>query len=162
MNKIVIFGNSGSGKSTLAKKLALEGKLAHLDLDTIAWKPESPPQRKPIPKSRKSIDDFLNANQNWVVEGSYSDLLELVIPSAEEVIYLNLPISACVANAKKRPWEPHKYASKKAQDANLNMLIAWISRYESRADTFSKAAHDKLFKTFQGNKTMHLSNQHNR
>ena len=25
-----------------------------------------------------------------------------------------------------RPWEPHKYPSKEAQDANLALLIGWI------------------------------------
>ena len=152
MTKVVIFGNSGSGKSTLAKDLALKGKLAHLDLDTIAWKPVHPPERMSISESSISINDFLNANDNWVVEGCYSDLLELVTPSADEVIFLNLPISSCITNAKSRPWEPHKYESKKAQDANLDMLIDWISQYNSRADTFSKAAHEKLFEKF-GTKT---------
>lgn len=159
MTKVVIFGNSGSGKSTLAKDLASKGKLAHLDLDIIAWKPVHPPERMPISESSVSINDFLSSNENWVVEGCYSDLLEMVTPSADEVIFLNLPISACVANAKKRPWEPHKYESREAQDANLDMLIDWISQYNSRTDTFSKTAHEKLFEKFQGNKTIYVSNK---
>ena len=59
MSKVVIFGNSGSGKSTLAKELALKNHLAHLDLDTVAWKPITPPERLSILESRKSINDFL-------------------------------------------------------------------------------------------------------
>jgi len=160
LTKVVIFGNSGSGKSTLAKDIALKGNLAHLDLDTIAWKPVHPPERMSIPESSIYINDFLNTNENWVIEGCYSDLLELVTPSADEVIFLNLPISSCIANAKSRPWEPHKYESKEAQDANLDMLIDWISQYNSRDDTFSKAEHEKLFEKFQGNKIMYVSNEH--
>jgi hypothetical protein len=64
-----------------------------------------------------------------------------------------------VENAKNRPWEPHKYESKKAQDENLDMLIDWISQYTSRNDTFSKVAHEKLFEEFQGKKTMYVSNE---
>src|SRR5262245_31604748 len=41
--KLVIFGNSGAGKSTLAQRLAREGALAHLDLDSLAWLPTEPP-----------------------------------------------------------------------------------------------------------------------
>ncbi|WP_372771427.1 shikimate kinase [Pseudoalteromonas sp.] len=160
MTKVVIFGNSGSGKSTLAKDLALRGKLAHLDLDTIAWKPVHPPERMSVSESSIFINDFLNDNNNWVIEGCYSDLLEMVIPRADEVIFLNLPISSCIANARSRPWEPHKYESKEAQDANLDMLIDWISHYNSRTDTFSKTAHEKLFDKFHGNKTMYVSNEH--
>lgn len=51
-----------------------------------------------------------------------------------------------------RPWEPHKYPSKEAQDANLEMLIGWIAEYETRTDTFSLAAHRALFDRFTGDK----------
>jgi adenylate kinase family enzyme len=159
LSKIVIFGNSGSGKSTLAKQLALNYKLAHLDLDTIAWKPTMPPERLPIAESSALINDFLITHDNWVVEGCYSDLLVLIIEQADEMIFLNLSISACIENAKSRPWEPHKYESKKAQDANLAMLVNWISQYAARTDTFSKVAHEKLYHDFQGKKRMHLSNE---
>ena len=40
-----------------------------------------------------------------------------------------------------------------------NMLVDWISRYAHRHDTFSKAAHEKLFAEFQGKKTMYVSNE---
>lgn len=159
MSKVVIFGNSGSGKSTLATELALKNQLAHLDLDTIAWKASITPERQTVLESSKSINDFLIAHNNWVIEGCYADLLEIVTHKADEVIFLNLPVSACVANAKNRPWEPHKYKSKEAQDENLDMLIDWISQYTSRSDTFSKVAHEKLFREFQGKKTMYVSNE---
>ena len=159
MTKIVIFGNSGSGKSTLAKKLTLKHELVHLDLDTIAWKPNHPPERMPLIESNKVIDHFLNTNENWVVEGCYSDLLDRIIRKADEVIFLNLAVTDCIANAKKRPWEPHKYESKEAQDANLTMLIDWISQYVSRTDTFSKMAHEQLYNDFKGTKTMLTSNE---
>ena len=158
MKKIVIFGNSGSGKSTLAKSLSQQHGLAHLDLDTIAWRPTPVPERKPIPESRQEIDAFLDANEQWVIEGCYADLLELVTPAASEIIYLKLPLEACIANARARPWEPHKYASKEAQDANLDMLIAWIAQYDERSDTFSRAAHEQLFEAYTGKKTMHTKN----
>ena len=160
MKKIVIFGNSGSGKSTLAKKLAAEKSLAHLDLDTIAWQPTQPPQRLALQESRQLIDKFLSANEGWVIEGCYSDLLELVLGDANDMIFLNLPVADCISNAKSRPWEPHKYETKEAQDAMLEMLIEWISQYDTREDTFSKVAHEKLFAQFQGNKTMYVSNDH--
>lgn len=158
MSKIVIFGNSGSGKTTLAKNLATKNKLAHLDLDSIAWKETIPPERLALFESNKLLDGFLSNNSNWVVEGCYSDLLALIIPKSDEIIFLNLPVSSCVSNAKNRPWEPHKYDSKEAQDANLDMLIDWIAQYEDRTDTFSKQAHEKLFADYQGEKKVFVSN----
>lgn len=159
MSKIVIFGNSGSGKSTLAKQLAVNEQLAHLDLDTVAWQSTMPPKRMSIEDSKQKIDSFINNNENWVIEGCYTDLLELVVNFASKVVFLNLPVSLCVANAKNRPWEPHKYESKEAQDANLDMLIDWIAQYEVRFDTFSKSSHQKLYDSFQGDKTMYTSNE---
>ncbi|MDF2179979.1 AAA family ATPase [Aliiglaciecola sp. CAU 1673] len=159
MKKIVIFGNSGSGKSTLAKSIAESENLAHLDLDTIAWQPGSPPQRETPEKSKVLIDAFIEGNRGWVIEGCYADLLAMCLPYATEIIFLNLPADLCIENARNRPWESHKYPSKEAQDANLNMLIDWIAQYPIRDDVFSMAAHQKLFDGFAGTKTMYTSNR---
>lgn len=154
MRRIVIFGNSGSGKSTLAKKLCAAHALSHLDLDTLAWLPMVPPERKPLAESESEILKFIGSNDGWVIEGCYSDLLEIVIPFSNEMIFLNLPIELCMENARNRPWEPHKYESKEAQDSNLEMLIHWISQYPERTDTFSKASHTALFDKYSGKKRM--------
>ncbi|QQD18213.1 AAA family ATPase [Spongiibacter nanhainus] len=163
MSRIVIFGNSGSGKSTLAHTLCERHGLAHLDLDTIAWLPTTPPQRRPVAESQQDIDAFINAHTStqggWVIEGCYSDLLELAAPSATDLVFLDLPIEDCIANARARPWEPHKYASKADQDANLAMLIDWIGQYQSRQDGFSRTAHQQLFESFTGNKVRYTSNR---
>ena len=155
MRKVLVFGNSGSGKSTLAKKLSACNGLAHLDLDTLAWLPISPPKRAPIEASRAIIEAFIDSNAGWVIEGCYSDLLSMAIGSSNEMIFLNLPVDRCIENAKNRPWEPHKYESKAEQDANLPMLTNWIAQYPTRNDVFSKSAHQKLYTEYGGNKRMY-------
>jgi adenylate kinase family enzyme len=159
LRKIVVFGNSGSGKSTLAKSLcSLEG-LAHLDLDALAWEPASPTARKHLKESKLEIDDFLDSNSEWVIEGCYSDLIQLVLEDSNEIVFLDLPVDLCIANAKARPWEPHKYHSKEAQDANLNMLLDWIARYAERKDTFSRSAHQAVYDGYKGRKITYTSNE---
>lgn len=158
MKKIIIFGNSGSGKSTLAKQICNDGELAHLDLDSLAWQATMPPERKPLQESTKAIESFISANKGWVIEGCYADLIEVALSFSNEIIFLNLPIELCIENAHNRPWEPHKYESKAAQDNNLDMLIDWISQYSLRSDTFSKAAHSNLYKHYSGRKSMLTSN----
>jgi adenylate kinase family enzyme len=166
LQKIIIFGNSGSGKSTLAKKFAADKELAHLDLDTIAWLATSPPRRKLITDSAKEIEFFTQNHESWVIEGCYSDLLELLIIDsqldaidnmgtceANEMFFLDLPIEICIRNAEQRAWEPHKYSSKQDQDDNLEMLIDWIKNYETRTDSFSKESHQALYDSFKGKKT---------
>lgn len=159
LSKILIFGNSGSGKSTLAKKISQSSDLAHLDLDSLAWEATNPPQRKDIKESEKAIVNFIQLHESWVVEGCYTDLLELLIEHTDEIIYLNLPVELCITNAKNRPWEPHKYISKEAQDANLTMLIEWISQYAVRQDTFSQQAHHKFYTEYTGKKSMITNNK---
>jgi adenylate kinase family enzyme len=153
MPRYVLVGNSGSGKSTLARRLAGGGGLAHLDVDTLAWEAaSSPPRRRPIADSAREVTSFIGATDHWVVEGCYSDLLEATLSRCTRLLFLNPGIEACIANARIRPWELHKYPSKEAQDANLEMLIGWIRDYETRSDTYSLAAHRALFDRFAGNK----------
>jgi adenylate kinase family enzyme len=149
--RYVVVGNSGSGKSTLAGRLASSG-LAHLDLDTLAWEPVTPPRRRPVAASARELDAFLERNLRWIVEGCYADLLALVTPRCTRLVFLNPGVDACIANARARPWEPHKYATKEAQDANLDMLIGWIRDYAVRSDEFSFAAHRALYDGFAGDK----------
>ncbi len=153
MRKVLITGNSGSGKSTLSNYLATSEGLGYLDLDTVAWLPELPPKRMPLDESMGLITEFVEQHEGWVIEGCYADLLELLEEDANELIFLNLPIEDCVANAQARPWEPHKYSSKASQDKNLEMLTQWIHDYGHRDDACSLAAHRAFYERFDGKKT---------
>lgn len=158
LQKVLVFGNSASGKSTLAKRLAKVGLLAHLELDLLAWQATNPPTRVPLVESAKVIEKFMIQHEHWVIEGCYSDLLKIAEEQSTEIIYMNLSVDDCIINANNRPWEPHKYASKTEQDANLAMLIEWISQYEHRDDNFSKAAHLSFYQNYTGAKKMLTTN----
>ncbi|MGV6858303.1 MAG: shikimate kinase [bacterium] len=155
MRKVLIFGNSGAGKTTLARQLAEQEGLAHFDLDTVAWKPGGTvPERAGLELSRQSMEAFIAANDAWVIEGCYADLHGLVVDYANEAIFVNPTVERCVANARQRPWEPHKYSSRAAQDKNLEMLIAWIRAYPDREDACGYRAHVRLFEAFEGKRFM--------
>ncbi len=159
MHRIVIFGNSGSGKSTLAREKAEILACSHLDLDTVAWaENRKKPTRKSIADSRNLIEPFLAKTENWIIEGCYSDLLALVIPFSTEIIFLNPGVDTCITNCRKRPWERHKYESPEAQNANLEMLTAWIEQYPQREDLFSLQVHRRLFDAYSGTKHEYTSN----
>jgi adenylate kinase family enzyme len=159
MKRYLLLGNSGAGKSTLAQRLARGTGSSHLDLDTLAWEPEMPPRRRPVTDSAQEITSFMDANDRWVIEGCYADLLEVAQPRCTRLVLLAPGIEACVANARLRPWEPHKYPTKAAQDANLELLIGWIRDYDVRQDAFSSAAHRALFEGFAGDKIELLSRE---
>jgi adenylate kinase family enzyme len=148
--RIVIFGNSGSGKSTMARQLSRERGLPHLDLDSLAW--ASPGVRRSLEESAAEIRAYLDANESWIAEGCYGDLIELILPNATEVRFLNPGIDVCIANCRARPWEPEKYPSKEEQDARLAFLLDWVRGYETRTDEYSLSRHRGLFDSFKGSK----------
>lgn len=159
--KLVIIGNSGSGKSTLAKALVSRYELSYLDLDTLAWNNTTPPTRKLVSDSLVEIMSFTAAHPNsWVIEGCYSDLASALFCEGSSstndaeitLVFMDLCAKDCIENAKIRPWEPHKYESKAAQDENLAMLIEWIDNYDKRSDSLSRQAHDTLFNEYSGAK----------
>jgi len=164
MKRFVLFGNSGSGKSTLARALAERLGRPHLDLDTVAWGEPTTvdganvPTRRALEDSAAAIDAVLDGHDAWVVEGCYADLLELVLPRATEVVFLDPGIAACQENCRRRPFEPHKYATPAEQDANLPMLLAWVAQYEEHDDEFSAVAHRRLFDGFGRRKWRLASN----
>jgi adenylate kinase family enzyme len=151
--RVLIVGNSGSGKSHRAKALAAQHGLAHLDLDTIVWEPGKIAVPRPAEQVQADLRAFASANASWVAEGCYGDLVEAALPYCSELVFMNPGCEACIANNRKRPWEPHKYASLEAQQSKLAFLLEWVALYYSRDDVCSYAYHRRVFDAFDGNKT---------
>lgn len=151
--KILVFGNSGSGKSTLAKQLAREHALAHLDLDSIVWEPDRIAVQRPPAAIASSLQAFLSASTQWVVEGCYGELIRQAAGHCTELVFLNPGQEACLEHNRRRPWEPHKYPSREAQDAMLDNLQAWVTGYYEREDQWSYQAHRAIFDSFDGHKS---------
>jgi adenylate kinase family enzyme len=150
--RLLLFGNSGSGKSTLAKRLSAERALPHLDLDTLVWEPGRIAVPRPLDAVRADLEAFVEAHPRWVVEGCYGELVETLLAHCTELVFLNPGLEACLANNRRRPWEPHKYATPEAQDAMLAALQAWVADYYTRDGAWSYQDHRRIFDTFQGSK----------
>ena len=151
--KVLVFGNSGSGKSTFAKRLSAEHRLTHLDLDSIVWEPGKIAVQRQPECVAASLAEFLAGNERWVIEGCYGELVEAASAHCTELVFLNPGLETCLAHNRRREWEPHKYASKEAQDAMLEQLQAWVAGYYQRQDPWSQHAHRRIFDSFTGQKT---------
>lgn len=152
MPRVAIIGNAGSGKSTLARRLAAEGGAAMLDLDTVAWEPGKPAQPRAGAAAIAEVRAFCAAHHAWVIEGCYGDLVEAVLDAQVELVFLNLAEADCVRQCRARAWEPHKWASKEAQDAHLDCLLAWVHGYYERDDALSLKAHRAVYDRHRGPK----------
>lgn len=148
--KLVIMGNAGSGKTTLARRLAREGEVPILCLDSIAW--EQGVTRKPLAESIALLNAFIGAHGEWIVEGCYGDLIEVALPHCDELIFLHPGVEVCVARSRNRPFEPNKFASPADQRVMLERLIDWIRDYEVREDEFGRQRHRRIYEGFTGRK----------
>ena len=148
--KVILLGNAGAGKSTLARRLLQKQQVARLSLDEVAFSTAT--ERRPLDESIAEVQDFIEKNENWIIEGCYADILEPVLDACEELYFLNPGIETCVAHCMARPWEPEKFVSAEEQNQNLQNLLKWVRAYESRDDEYGLKRHRALFESFAGKK----------
>src|SRR5215469_17697836 len=140
--RVVLLGNAGAGKSTMAGRMIGNSSITRLSLDQIAW--DEGPKRKPLEVSLSLLNDFIQSNEQWIIEGCYSDLVEAALPYCTELRFLNPGIEVCVAHCHRRPWEPEKFSSPEDQAAMLARLIEWVKEYETRDDVCGLKHHRQV------------------
>lgn len=67
-------------------------------------------------------------------------------------MFLNPGEEVCLQHCRSRPWEPHKYESKAAQDERLALLLPWVTDYYRRTDGASLVRHRAIFDRYDGPK----------
>lgn len=150
--RVLIMGNSGSGKSWRARELAQQHALAHLDLDTIAFEPDSVAVPRPLASVMADLHQFTDTHAAWVIEGCYGDVIEAALPLCTQLLFMNPGLATCVANNHARPWEPHKHPTRLRQEKMLPFLLEWVHKYYERDDRCSYAWHRRVFDAWPGAK----------
>ena len=99
--KIAIIGYSGSGKSTLASLFSKKYGLPLLYLDTTHFLPNW--VIRPAEERARIVEDFLDANDAWVIDGTYTKVFfERRMDEADEIIFMNFNRITCLFRAWKR------------------------------------------------------------
>ena len=148
--KILLLGNAGAGKSTLASLLCGGRDLPRLSLDEVAFADGA--ERRPLADSVARCEQFLAGKTDWIIEGCYADILQALLPHADQLLFLNPGVDTCLAHCRQRPWEPAKFDSPEAQAAHLDFLLDWVAQYPTRSDEYGLAAHRALFDGYAGPK----------
>ena len=97
--RIWIVGPSGSGKSTLAREVANRLGVEAVSLDDLHWAPGW--VERPIEDLIERLRPIV-ARPAWVIEGGYSETHPHHMPSAELVVWLDLPIAVTVSRVLLR------------------------------------------------------------
>ena len=147
MKRIVIIGNSGSGKSTLAKELGTTRALQVVHLDKLFWAEGSYSEKRPPAIVRAELDRR-KAEPEWIMEGVFGELAELLLDRADYLIWLDLPWSVCRSGLEQRG--PSR--NDEPAQALFANLILWAENYWTRTDLRSAAGHAEIFRRFTGEK----------
>jgi adenylate kinase family enzyme len=134
----------------MARRIIRNAPIARLSLDEIAW--DEGPKRKPLKVSLKMLHKFIQENEQWIIEGCYSDLIEAALPHCTELRFLNPGIEVCVTHCRRRPWEPEKFSRPEDQAAMLERLVQWVRDYQTRDDDYGLKRHRQVFERFSGPK----------
>jgi adenylate kinase family enzyme len=86
MRRVSVVGSSGSGKTTFSRELARRLDAPHVELDAIFHQPGW--QELPREDFRSAVRAHLGEPE-WVVDGNYSQVQDLVLAHADSLVWLD-------------------------------------------------------------------------
>ncbi len=110
MSKIAIIGSGGSGKSTLARRLGALLGIPVIHLDSLFWKPGWVETET---GEWRSIQEDLVKGDCWIIDGNYSDTMDVRFEAADTLVFLDFPRSLCLWRAVRRRFQ---YAGRSRPD----------------------------------------------
>ena len=99
MSRVAVVGTSCSGKTTLARRIAESTVIPYHELDTLFWRPNWTPA--PIDEFRAAVEAIV-AGEQWVLDGNYSRVRDIIWPRATELVWLDLPFPVVLWRAVNR------------------------------------------------------------
>ncbi len=144
--KIEVIGYSGSGKSTLAKKLSELYNIPVLHLDNTKFYGNW--QERTDEEQTKIVQDFLDKNENWVIDGNFTKICPQRFYETDMTIFLNFNRFVCFFSARKRA-KQYKNAHRESCPCNDKFDFAfkkWIL-FDGRTKERRKKHIENLNKT---------------
>lgn len=147
MKRILVIGPSGAGKSTFARKLRDITNLPLTYIDMLFHNAD---------KTTKTEEDFIALlseklkDDEWIIEGDYTNSLEMRLARCDTVFMLDFPIDFCLQSAKNRvgekredmPWTEEVFDEefgewiKKYPSERLPKVNALLEKFSDRVKIF--------------------------
>jgi len=99
MLRVSVVGTSCSGKTTVSRQIASQFHIPHVELDAVYWQPNW--IRLQIDRFRSAAELAAAGNQ-WVIDGNYGSVRDIIWKRATDVVWLNLPFVVVLWRAIKR------------------------------------------------------------
>jgi adenylate kinase family enzyme len=99
LQKILVIGCCGAGKSTFSKKLQAILELELIHLDQYYHKPNWEEPKKV--EWEKRVNNLVQ-KPSWIMDGNYSETMDIRIKNADTIIYLDYPNLKCFWRVIKR------------------------------------------------------------
>jgi adenylate kinase family enzyme len=151
-SRIVIVGTGCSGKTTLARKLAGILSIPHIQLDAIHWKPDW--ESRPRDEFRQLTREAVN-NEQWVTDGNYSVVRDIVWDRATALIWLNYSFPTVLWRAiartsqrailKKELFSGNRESIRQAFFSTDSMILWVIKSHHSKRKRYLKILKEPEF-----------------
>jgi adenylate kinase family enzyme len=146
MKRVLVIGSSGAGKSTFAVELGRLINLPVIHLDKEFWLPGWVMTERD--EWREKVSELV-ARDEWIIDGSFDSSLDIRLPRADTVLFLDYPRYLCFWRIFKRVVTSLGYvrfdmAEGCPEKPDLS-FIKWVWNY--RRDHYPNI-HEKLEKYF--------------
>ena len=99
MKRVIVIGCPGSGKSVFSKALHQITGIPLFHLDMLFWNSDKTTVEKTV--FHEKLSDAIK-NSEWIIDGNYSDTMELRIKECDTVVFLDYPVEVCLDGIKAR------------------------------------------------------------
>jgi adenylate kinase family enzyme len=99
VKRVSVVGTTGSGKTTLARALSALLGSPHVELDALFWEPRWKMAELAVFRTRVAS---AAAGDEWVIDGGYSAVRDLIWPRADTVVWLDYPLTVILPRLIRR------------------------------------------------------------
>jgi len=119
-----------------------------ISLDDVCWEPGGYYKRRSEDDVKASLQE-ISQSSNWVIEGVYGDLAEILFPRLTSLYWLDLDPTFCAKSVSQRGFENIPWMD---TEAKIQGYLNHIRSYQKNLGPMSHEFHENVFNSYKGKK----------